>query len=160
MEWLDESVWVAISFVIFIALVGRRAASMVAGMLDKRSDEIRTTLDEAKKLRTEAQDELKKYQKLSREANREAERITADALSAAETIRKNAEKAAELAIERKQTQATAKIKAMETEAVAELRARAAELAVAAAGDLITAKLDKKKGSELVKKDIDSIRKAG
>ena len=157
---INETAWVAISFVIFIVLVWKRAGAMLTGMLDKRTEQIRNTLAEAEQLRNEAQDELKKYQKLSREANKEAERITADALAAAEKIRENAEKAAELSIERKQSQATAKIKAMEAEAVEELRSRAAELAVAAAGDLIAGKLNKKKNAELIKKDIASIRKAG
>ena len=59
---------------------------------------------------------------------------------------------------RDRQQATAKIKAMEAEAVAELRARAAELAITAAGELITSKLDDKSGTEIIRKDIASIRK--
>lgn len=155
---INEGVWVALSFVVFVALVWKRAGSALAEMFDKRAEDIRNTLDEAQKLREEAQAELTKYQKLNREATNQAEQITANALAAAEVIRENAEKAAQASIKRKEQQATAKIKALEAEAVAELRARAAELAITAAGELITDKLDDEAGIALVKKDIEAIRK--
>ncbi|MGC6484785.1 MAG: ATP synthase F0 subunit B [Candidatus Puniceispirillales bacterium] len=157
---INEGVWVALSFVVFVALVWKRAGSAMATMFDKRADEIRSTLEEARTLRDEAQNELKKYQKLNREAAAEAEQITANALAAAESIRDNAAKAAEASIKRKEDQAAAKIKAMEAEVVAELRERAAELATAAAASLITTKLDDKSGQDLIRKDIEQIKKIG
>jgi F-type H+-transporting ATPase subunit b len=155
---INEGVWVALSFIAFVALVWKRAGSALSAMFDKRADDIRKALDAAHQLREEAQAELTKYQKLNREAMQEAEQITANAVAAAEVIREKAEENAKAAIARKQQQATAKIKAMEAEAVAELRARAAELAITAAGELITSKLDDKSGTEIIRKDIASIRK--
>ena len=67
----------------------------------KRTEEIKSTLDEAKSLREEAQAELKKYQRLHREASDEAEKITANAIAAAEKIRTDAEAAAAAAISMK-----------------------------------------------------------
>ena len=92
-----------------------KAGAALAAMFDSRADEIRSTLEEARTLRDQAQSELKKYQKLNREAAAEAEQITANATAAAKTIRENAEKAAEASIKRKEDQAAAKIKAMEAE---------------------------------------------
>jgi len=157
---INEGVWVAISFIVFVALIWKRAGSAMAEMFDKRSGEIRSNLEEAQRLREEAQAELKKYQRMNREAAEEAEKITANAVAAANTIRANAEKAAEAAIKRKEEQATAKIKAMEAEVVASLRSRAAELATRAATDLITSKMDKETSVKLVSADIDRIKKIG
>ncbi len=157
---INEGVWVAISFVVFVGLVWKKAGAALGTMFDQRADEIKTTLDEAKSLREEAQAELKKYQRMHREAADEAETITANALAAAEKIRTNAEAAAEAAIKRKEDQATAKIKAMEAEVVGELRSRAAELATAAAADLIKGKLDNDAASKLIKADVAQIKKLG
>ena len=115
---INEGVWVAISFVAFAGLVWKKAGSTLSQMMDKRAEDIKANLDEARNLREEAQAELQKYQKLSREAADQAEQITANAMAAAETIRANAEKAAEASIKRKEEQAAAKIKAMEAEVVA------------------------------------------
>ena len=157
---INEGVWVAIAFVVFVALVWKKAGAALATMFDARADEIRTNLEEARKLRDEAQAELKKYQRLSREAADQAEQITANAMAVADKIRDDAALAAEAAIKRKEDQAAAKIKAMETEVVAELRDRAAELAMAAAGELIKDKLDKSTSVKLVKSDIENIKKLG
>ena len=42
-----ESVWVAVGFVVFVALVWRKAGAALGGMLDERSAKIRADLDEA-----------------------------------------------------------------------------------------------------------------
>lgn len=157
---INEGVWVAISFVVFVGLVWKKAGAAMAAMFDQRANEIRTTLDEARTLRDDAQAELTKYQRMSREAAEQAEQITANAMAAADKIREDAAVAAEAAIKRKEEQAAAKIKAMESEVVAELRNRAAELATAAAGELIKDNLDKAAAVKLVKSDIDSIKKLG
>ena len=157
---INEGVWVAISFVVFAGLVWKKAGSSLGGMLDKRAEDIKNNLDEARSLRDEAQAELKKYQKLSREAADQAEQITANAMLAADKIRQDAEVAAAAAIKRKEDQAEAKIKAMEAEVIAELRNRAAELATAAAGDLIKAQLDDKSAIALIQSDVENIKKLG
>lgn len=155
---INESAWVAISFVVFVALVWKKAGAALSGMFDKRAEDIKTTLDEAKSLREEAQAELKKYQRLHREAADEAEKITSNALAAAEKIRSDAEAAAAASIKRKEDQAAAKIKATEAEVVRELRHRAAELATSAAAELIKDKLGKDASAKLVKSDIARIKK--
>ena len=72
-----ESVWVAVGFVVFVALVWRNVGSALGGMLDERSAKIRAALDEAQALRDEALAELKNYQRLHRAAADEAKVTTA-----------------------------------------------------------------------------------
>jgi F-type H+-transporting ATPase subunit b len=157
---IDESAWVAIAFVVFIAFVWKKVGASMAAMFDQRTEEIRKTLDDARRLRDDAQAELTKYQRLNREALEQAEQITDNAKVIADKIRDDAAAAAEVAIKRKQDQAEIKIKAIEAEVIAELRNRAAELSTAAAGALIKEKLDGNAAIKLVKSDIDRIKKLG
>ena len=87
-----ESVWVAVGFVVFVALVWRKVGAALGGMLDERSAKIRSDLDEAQALRDEALAELKNYQRLHREAADEATAIVKAAEATAERIRETAEK--------------------------------------------------------------------
>ena len=136
-----ESVWVAVGFVVFIALVWRKAGAALGGMLDERSARISADLKEAQTLRDEAVAELKTYQRLHREAADEAKAIVKAAEATAERIRETAEKKAVAAVKRREQQADAKIKAAEASMIAELRDRAASLAIATASEIITTKLD-------------------
>ena len=144
-----ESVWVAVGFAVFVALVWRKVGAALASMLDERSEKIKTDLDEARALRDAAMEELHQFQRLHREAAEEAKAILASAEATAERIRENAERAAAETVKRREVQATAKIKAAEAAMVNELRDRAAGLAVVAATEIISAKLDEKASLALI-----------
>ena len=154
---IDESLWVAISFGVFVALVWKKAGSAISAALDKRTEDIRKNLDEAKALREEAQVELQKYQRLQREASDQAAAIISNAEKAAFQIEENAKVSAEASIKRRKDQAESKIKALESEAMAEIRNRAAELATAAAASMISDNMDKAASNKLLKSDIASIK---
>ncbi|MGU9961535.1 MAG: ATP synthase F0 subunit B [Candidatus Puniceispirillales bacterium WSBS_2018_MAG_OTU23] len=154
---INEGVWVAASFAVFVGLVWKKAGAALSAMFDKRADAIKTALEEARALRDEAQAELTKYQRLSREASEQAEQITANAMLMADSIRENAATTAMATIKRKEDQATAKIKAIEAEVIAELRGRAAGLGMAAAADIIKEKLDDAAQVKLVQSDLKNIK---
>jgi len=154
---INESLWVALSFGVFVALVWKKAGSAISAALDKRSEDIRNNLDEAKTLREEAQNELQKYQRLQREATDQAKEIIANAEKAALKIEEAAKKNAEASIKRRKDQAEAKIKALEVEATQDIRNRAAQLATAAAADLIRENMDQVAANNLLKADIEAIK---
>ncbi|HIF08731.1 MAG TPA: hypothetical protein EYQ81_02040, partial [Sneathiellales bacterium] len=72
----DAAFWVAMAFV---GLVGvalyYKLPGTVAAILDKRADDIRKELDEARALREEAQSLLASYQRKQRDAVSEADEI-------------------------------------------------------------------------------------
>ena len=154
---INESLWVALSFGVFVALVWKKAGSAISAALDKRSEDIRNNLDEAKTLREEAQNELQKYQRLQREATDQAKEIIANAEKAALQIEEAAKKSAEASIKRRKDQAEAKIKALEADATQDIRNRAAQLATAAAADLIRENMDQVAANNLLKADIEAIK---
>lgn len=151
--------WVAVSFFGFIALViYLKAPGMVAAALDKRADGIRTELEEAQKLREEAQAMLADYQRKQRDAEQEAEAIVSQAKAEAERLAvETREKLAE-SIERRTKLAEEKIAQAEAQALKEVRSAATDMAVTAAEHLISSELKKADASKLIDTNIKELKK--
>lgn len=153
----DATFWVAISFIGFlVVLVIAKVPGIVTKGLDTRADSIRTELDEAARLREEAQALLASYQRKQREAEKEAEDIIADAKAEADRMRREAETAIREQIERRTKMAEDKIAQAEADAVADVRRVAADTATNAARQLIVDHLDTNKSAGLIDKNIDAI----
>jgi F-type H+-transporting ATPase subunit b len=58
----EPRTWVALAFIVFFVLFGRKLWGVIAAMLDDRTAKIRAELDEAARLRTEAEAMLKDAQ--------------------------------------------------------------------------------------------------
>jgi len=154
----SDSFWALIALVIFLAIVvATGAPKRIVAMLDKRSQRIRDELEEARKAREEAQALLSEYQRKRRDAEAEANSIVEEARREAKRLADEASAKLEEMVARRTQAAENKIAQAEAQAVAEVRARAADLAVAAAADLLSTKLSGKAGSELVDKSIDTVR---
>lgn len=159
MAALNESTFVAIGFTLFVILVWRKAGSAIGGMLDERTKKIEAELAEAQALREEAAAELQKFQRLAREAADEAKTILANAEQTAERITKVAEEKAEASIKRREAQANMKIEAAEAAVIADLRSQSAALAIAAAKQVMTDKLDMDASLSLVEQSVEQINSA-
>lgn len=141
--------WVAVAFAIFVIGVFRPARRMLTAALDQRIGRIREEVEEAQKLREEAQSALAGYQRRQREAIKEAEGIVAHAREEAERARIQAEAELEDSIKRREQQAVEKIARAEAAAMAEIRDKAVELAIAATGRLLADKMAGKAGDKAV-----------
>src|SRR5271154_7404435 len=75
----DPEFAVAIAFVVAMLLVGKRAWVTVIGLIDARTLKIKAELDQAQKLRDEAQRTLAHFQRKQRDALQEAGAIVAHA---------------------------------------------------------------------------------
>ena len=134
---MDATMWVALAMIAVIALaLWKRVPAMIAGSLDKRIADIRHQLDEAKRLRAEAEALRAEYEGKAATANADADAMRAQARVEAETIVAKAEADATALIARRQQIAEDKIAAAERGAIAEVRARAASAAASAASTLI------------------------
>ena len=153
----DPEIWVALGFVIVIGIllyVG--VPKMVGTLLDARAAGIKAELDEARRLREEAQALLAGYQSRAAQAEREAEAIVSEARAEAERFAADSTAALGRQIERRAQQAQEKIAQAEAAAMAELRGLAADAATAAAQKLITARLNADKQSALIADSIKSL----
>jgi F-type H+-transporting ATPase subunit b len=149
--------WVMISFIIFVGIiVYYKVPGMITAALDKRASEIARELDEARRLREEAQELLASYQRKKAEAMKEAEGIVAQAKIEAERLAHETRQVMEAQVVRRQQLAEDKIRQAESQAVAEVRAIAADIAVNAAQNLIAERVDAGKDSKLVEHSISEL----
>ncbi len=124
--------WVAAAFVVFFLLFGRKLWGAIAQMLDDRAARIRAELDEATRLRTEAEAMLKDAQARRDAAVTEAKQLLDGAKVEAARLVQQAAAEAEAAARRREQMAMDRIAAAEKAAVDEVRTTAAEVATIAA----------------------------
>jgi F-type H+-transporting ATPase subunit b len=154
----DPTFWVAVGTALFVGLVvWQRVPQMVGKMLDDRADAIRTELDEAMRLRTEAEALLKDYKAKTANAAQEAQAILDAAKVSAERMATDARAQLAVQIERRAKMAEQKITQAEAEAIAEVRAAATAVATAAAGTVIGKQMTEAKGDTLIDGAIRDLR---
>jgi len=135
--------WVALAMLvlILIAIFGAKVHKTIAGGLDSKIAAIREQLEEAKKLRAEAEALRGEYAAKIAGAEQDAEAMLDNARHEAAAIVGKAESDTAALIARRERMAQDKISAAERAAIAELRARAAEASTSAAAGLIRERHD-------------------
>ena len=153
MFYENPEFWVAVAFMLVVALVFRPAVKAITGTLDERAVTIRTQIEEARKLSEDAQALLADYQRKQRNAMAEAKMIISQASADAARLKVEAEKDLENAISRRQQQALERIAQTEAQAIASVRNTAVDVALAAAEKLIQTSLDPAKKQALANEAI-------
>lgn len=141
--------WAGVAFVVFVVLAWRPGKRILTGALDERIARIREELEEAQRLREEAQSTLANYQRRQREALQEAEKIIEHAREETERARVRAEAELAESIRRREQQAAEKIAQAEAAALEDIRSRAVDLAISATAKLIEKKMAGKSGEKSV-----------
>jgi len=150
--------WVLIAFLIFAGmLVSMKVPATVGKALDDRAAGIRKDLDDAARLRKEAERLLADYQRKAREAEAEAKSIIEAAKREAENLAAETKKALAESIERRTKLAEDKIARAEAQAVSEVRATAVDVAVSAAETLLKARLTGAAATGLVEQSIRDLK---
>lgn len=154
----NPSTWVSIFLFLFLGiLIWQKVPDLIFKALDKRSKEIQDELDEARKLREEAQTILADYQRKAREAEEEAEGIVTQAKREAEAFAKETREKLNETLERRTKAADVKIAAAEAQAVNEVRLAAIEAATNAAEKILSGQVKGDKGNDLVAKSIAELK---
>jgi len=150
--------WVAVAFGVFVLiLLYYRVPNLVAKSLDDRAEAIRKELDEARRLREEAQTLLADYQKRHRNVGQEADAIVEQARREAEAFAHETRVSLKDTLERRTKQAEDKIARAETQAVDEVRAAAIDVAMAAAESILREKTAGSSGASLVDQSIRDLK---
>lgn len=138
--FIGPGAWVSLAMLVFIGvLLWKGVPRLITGGLDAKIAAIREQLDEAKKLRAEAEALREEYAAKIANAEKDAAAMIEHAKVEAEAIVAKAEADTKDVIARRERMAKDKIAAAERGAVDELRARAAVAATEAARGLIAAK---------------------
>lgn len=132
-----ESFWVTVATVIFVMVLFYAGAfRMIAEALDARRERIVSELDQARRLKVEAEQLVAVYQQKQRDAEKEAEALIAAARE--EALRYAADQKTKMDefVARRTRMAEMKIAQAEAQALADVRAAAADAAIAAAADIL------------------------
>jgi F-type H+-transporting ATPase subunit b len=150
--------WAFVALVLFLGVVVYfKVPGMISKALDARATKIRHDLDEARRLREEAQALLAEFQQKRKEAEKEAAEIVTAAKREAEMLLGEAHKKTEYYVTRRTAIAEQKIAQAEREAVNEVRSSAVEIAVEAARKLLADSPEIKAGEELFKSSLQELK---
>lgn len=134
---LDATFWAFIALLIAIGvMLYFKVHEFIAKHLDKRIVQIEADIEEARRLREEAQALLAEYERKRKAAEAEAEDIVAAARDEAERMTADAAAALEEMVARRTKAVEDKIAQAEAQAIAEVRSRSTEVAIEAARVLL------------------------
>jgi F-type H+-transporting ATPase subunit b len=153
----DAHFWVGVALVVFVGvLVMAGVPRLAAKAIDARGLKVQSQLDEANRLREEAQG-LLAYIKTQREQSEKlAAEIMANAREEAQRLQVDAQAKLAEQIERRGQLAERRIAMAESQAAAEVKAAAAELASSMAERVLTQRLAVAKTDPLVDKAISQL----
>ena len=155
--YFDETAWVAIAFVIFIALIWKKASKAITSILDDRSILIVNELNEAKTLKEEALEELRKSLQTQKQVSEEAENIINEAKETARKIQEEAYIKSSDLIKRKEEQAKQKINALETDAIKNIKKITGNVVIESSKIYIQSNIDNKENANLITKSSKEIK---
>ncbi|WP_238366758.1 F0F1 ATP synthase subunit B [Mesobacterium pallidum] len=149
---------VLIAFILFLGvLVFFKVPGMLGNMLDKRAADIANELDEARKLREEAQTILASYERKQAEVAEQAQRIVAHAKRETEEASVAAREALKASIARRLAAAEEQIASAQASAVKDVRDTAIQVAVAAAAEVIAKQMTAAQNTKLIDSSIEEVK---
>jgi F-type H+-transporting ATPase subunit b len=154
----DPTFWALVGLILFLALiVYMKVPGKLTAALDNRADAIRTELEQARRLREEAQALLAEYQRKAREAEAEVEEIIDQAKREAEALEAEARKRVDDYVASRTKMAEGKIAQAEAQAIREVRSLSADVAIAAAQRILAARARGATADGLIKQAIDDVK---
>lgn len=151
----DSNFWVLLSTIAFAAIVWKKGRQPILDMLDSRTARIKAELDEAERLRIEAQDLLSETQKKHRDAIQTAQKIIDNAQQTAKRLEEVSQQKMEESLKRREVQLLDRIARAEAAAIQELREEAADIATRAA-EIMLEDAIAKRGGKLIDEAIAEI----
>ncbi|HYG25517.1 MAG TPA: F0F1 ATP synthase subunit B [Caulobacteraceae bacterium] len=138
----EAETWVGVGLLIFLAIVVfvAKAPKALASTLDERAAKIQFDLDEAARIRTEAEAMLAEIRAEREAAERQAGEMLAAAEADARRMGEEARAKLEEQVKRRADLAERKIATAEAQAAAEVKAAAADLAAQAAEQVLAARI--------------------
>ena len=148
--------WVVLAFVLFFVLFGRKIWGALAGLLDARGVAVKAELEEASRLRREAESMLRDAEKQRADALTEAKSLIQGAQQEAARLSAAASAEAEASAKRREQMAMDRIAAAEKAAVDDVRLAAADVATSAARQVIAQGLTVETDAVLIDQAINQL----
>lgn len=154
--WADPRTWVGIAFLVFFLIFGKRIVTIVLQTLDRRGIAVQQELDEASRLRQEAEAMLAAANAQREAALRDAKALLDNAHAEAARLAEAARAEAEAAAARRERMAIDRIAAAEKAAVTDVRIAAAEVAGRAAQTVLVSTFDDDADTALIDRAIQGL----
>jgi F-type H+-transporting ATPase subunit b len=151
--------WVLIAFIIFFVLFGRKLWGALTAMLDDRAVKVKAELEEAARLRREAETMLREAEASRTQALADAKALIEGAKAEATRVAAAATAEAEASARRREQMALDRIAAAEKAAVDEIRLTAADVATVAARQVIAEGLTPAADASLIDQAITQLPSA-
>lgn len=155
---MSPTTFVGIGILLFIAAVFRPLKRAILNGLDSRADKIQNDLEEAQRLKEEAQAVLASIERKQLKANEEAEEIIEHAKAEAKHIRNEAKAKLEKELNKRTELAMQRISQAETAVIDEIKANAVDITVNAAKTIIADNLGKEAANDLMDQAIEDIER--
>ncbi|HVF74414.1 MAG TPA: F0F1 ATP synthase subunit B [Acidimicrobiales bacterium] len=152
----NELVFGALSFAILFGLMYKFAYPAVAKGMQARTDRIRENLDDAERVKTEAQTILEEYQRQLADARNESNRIIEEARQTADQLRRDLMQRAEAEVAELKQRTQDDINAARDRTMGELREQVAGLAIELAEKVVEANLDRDTNIALIERYIEQV----
>jgi F-type H+-transporting ATPase subunit b len=144
-----EILWGSFSFVVLVVLMWKFAFPSVQKAMQARTDKIRGNLDEAERVRQEAQGILEDYQRQLADARTESNRIIEEARQAADQLRQDMVRRADDEVAELRRRSIEDLKAAQERVMGQLRLQVRDLAIELAEKVVGANLDRTRNLALV-----------
>lgn len=154
----EPKVWIAVAFITFFAMFGKKLVGAMLRGLDARSETIARDLEEARRLREEANAVLNAYRTKHAESIKEAEEILHRARMDAERMVATAQAELKQLLDTRTRMAEAKISQAEKQAVDDVRGHVIDITISAAKALIMENIQAMPGDELIRRAIADIER--
>ena len=152
----DPQFWVLVAFIIFIAAVFLPVRKILTTNLDSKIKEIKDSIDQAEKLKNEAQKTLSELKKRQNEVKQEIELINNETKDKISLIEENASNKLKQQIEKRKLGASVKIDQMKRDANNEIKNYITQTSIATVSELLEEKLSKKDQQNLINDSINEL----
>jgi len=154
--WASLELWLLIALILLVVAIFKPLRQMVVGALDGHGDKIRAELDEARRLREEAQSLLAEHQRQLEGGQDQAKAIVEHAHTEAERMTERHRAELDASLQRRTEQALVRISQEEARAIQDVRAHAANLAIRTTERLLADRLDDKQTQTLLDDAIEEV----
>lgn len=142
-------IWTIITFLVLLVILRAFAWKPVLELLEQREKTIRDSLETAKRAKAEAEEHMAESREAMKKARQEMAAVIEKGQKEAERLRQELMEKAQKDAEETRKRGLEEINREKRAAVAEIRKSAADLAVAAAGRIVSASMDENAQRKLV-----------
>ena len=155
----DPASWVLVAFIIFIILaLVAKAPSMIAKILDSEIEKIKNELNDARKLKEDANSLLADYERKVQNAQKEIEKILDQAKTTAKNHDESARKKVEEYIKRAEQQSIEKITQTEKMALSKVNQEIVSNSIEVAEKIVSENITEENSKKLFSQSVQQIKK--